>query len=143
MTRGGSSGRRRRAKKAKKREEEMEKTKWDLYKAWGLTVACLGTHLTHHFYALGLHEYAHTEVFERVRRSPWIEAALPAAALLGPGRKILSEGAKAFANGAPNMNSLVGVGSLAAFGLSTAGGIESAVERVRQWTNDFFEERCC
>jgi len=45
-----------------RRDEEMEKTKWDLYKAWGLTVACLGTHLTHHLHALGLHEYAHTEL---------------------------------------------------------------------------------
>ena len=40
---------------SKRREEELEKTKWDLYKAWGLTAACLGTHLTHHLHALGLH----------------------------------------------------------------------------------------
>ena len=123
----------------RKREEEMEKTKWDLYKAWGLTVACLGTHLTHHLHALGLHEYAHTEVLNALAQ-PWIGATLAAGALLGPGRKILSEGAKAFANGAPNMNSLVGVGSLAAFGLSTAGALNPQLNEYGQWTNDFFEE---
>ena len=123
----------------RKREEEMEKTKWDLYKAWGLTAACLGTHLTHHLHALGLHEYAHTEVLNALAQ-PWIGATLAVGALLGPGRKILSEGAKALANGAPNMNSLVGVGSLAAFGLSTAGALNPQLNEYGQWTNDFFEE---
>ena len=122
-----------------RREEEMERTKWDLYKAWGLTAACLGTHLTHHLHALGLHEYAHTEVLNALAQ-PWIGATLAMGALLGPGRKILVEGAQAFANGAPNMNSLVGVGSLAAFGLSTAGALNPQLNEYGQWTNDFFEE---
>ena len=124
---------------ALRRDKEMERTKWDLYKAWGLTVACLGTHMTHHLHALGLHEYAHTEVLNTLAQ-PWIGAALAAGALLGPGRNILSEGAKALANGAPNMNSLVGVGSLAAFGLSIAGAVNPQLNEYGQWTNDFFEE---
>lgn len=122
-----------------RRDEEMEKTKWDLYKAWGLTVACLGTHLTHHLHALGLHEYAHTELLNTLAQ-PWIGASLAMGALLGPGRRILTEGARALANGAPNMNSLVGVGSLAAFGLSTAGALNPQLNEYGQWTNDFFEE---
>ena len=122
-----------------RREEELDKTKWDLYKAWGLTAACLGTHLTHHLHALGLHEYAHGEVLNALAQ-PWIGATLAMGALLGPGRRILIEGAQAFANGAPNMNSLVGIGSLAAFGLSTAGALNPQLNEYGQWTNDFFEE---
>ena len=38
------------------------------------------------------------------------------------------------------MNSLVGVGSLAAFGLSTAGALNPQLNEYGQWTNDFFEE---
>ena len=124
---------------SKRREEELEKTKWDLYKAWGLTAACLGTHLTHHLHALGLHEYAHGEVLNALAQ-PWIGATLAAGALLGPGRRILIEGAQAFVNGAPNMNSLVGIGALAAFGLSTAGALNPQLNEYGQWTNDFFEE---
>jgi len=122
-----------------RREAEMERTKWDLYKAWGLTAACLGTHMTHHLHALGMHEYAHTEVLNALAQ-PWIGATLAVGALLGPGRGILVEGAKALANGAPNMNSLVGVGSLAAFSLSIAGALNPQLNEYGQWTNDFFEE---
>jgi len=124
---------------AKRRDEELEQTKWDLYKAWGLTAACLGTHLTHHLHALGLHDVAHGATLNALAQ-PWVGATLAVGALLGPGRRILIEGARAFSNGAPNMNSLVGIGAVAAFGLSTAGAMNPQLNEYGQWTNDFFEE---
>ena len=105
-----------------RREEEMERTKWDLYKAWGLTGLCLITHTTHHLHHFGLHEYAHGELLTALGQ-PWVGGAIAALALAGPGREIMREGFKALTNGAPNMNSLVGVGASAAFGLSIAGAL--------------------
>ena len=89
-----------------RRAEEMERTKWDLYKAWGLTGLCLVTHTTHHLHHFGLHEYAHGELLTALGQ-PWVGGAIAVLALAGPGAGIMREGFKALANGAPNMNSLV------------------------------------
>ena len=124
-----------------RREEEMERTKWDLYKAWGLTGLCLITHTTHHLHHFGLHEYAHGELLTALGQ-PWVGGAIAALALAGPGREIMREGFKALTNGAPNMNSLVGVGASAAFGLSIAGALAPPVigDYGIPVSNDFFEE---
>uniref|UniRef100_A0A2P2KHW2 Uncharacterized protein n=1 Tax=Rhizophora mucronata TaxID=61149 RepID=A0A2P2KHW2_RHIMU len=39
--------------------------------------------------------------------------------LLGPGRHIILEGVKSLFKGAPNMNTLVGLGALSSFGVSS------------------------
>ena len=124
-----------------RRAEEMERTKWDLYKAWGLTGLCLVTHTTHHLHHFGLHEYAHGELLTALGQ-PWVGGAIAALALAGPGAGIMREGFKALSNGAPNMNSLVGVGASAAFGLSIAGALTPPVlgEYGIPVSNDFFEE---
>ena len=124
-----------------RREEEMERTKWDLYKAWGLTALCLATHTTHHLHHLGLHEYAHGAVLTALGE-PWVGATIAALALAGPGAGIMREGFRAMSMGAPNMNSLVGVGATAAFGLSVAGALTPPVvgEYGIPVNNDFFEE---
>ena len=124
-----------------RREEEMERTKWDLYKAWGLTGLCLITHTTHHLHHFGLHEYAHGELLTALGQ-PWVGGAIAALALAGPGREIMREGFKALTNGAPNMNSLVGVGASAAFGLSIAGALAPPVigDYGIPVSSDFFEE---
>ena len=124
-----------------RRAEEMERTKWDLYKAWGLTGLCLVTHTTHHLHHFGLHEYAHGELLTALGQ-PWVGGAIAALALAGPGAGIMREGFKALSNGAPNMNSLVGVGASAAFGLSIAGALTPPVmgDYGIPVSNDFFEE---
>jgi Cu2+-exporting ATPase len=124
-----------------RRAEETERTKWDLYKAWGLTGLCLATHTTHHLHHLGLHEYAHGSVLTALGE-PWVGGAIAVLALAGPGAGILREGFRALANGAPNMNSLVGVGACAAFGLSIAGAFAPPVvgDYGIPISNDFFEE---
>ena len=124
-----------------RKEEELEKTQWDLYKALGLTCLCLVTHTTHHLHHFGLHEYAHGSVLTALGQ-PWVGGAIAALALLGPGRNIMREGFKALANGAPNMNSLVGVGATAAFTLSVVAACAPPVvgEYGVQISNDFFEE---
>lgn len=122
-----------------KRLEEKERTTKDLYLAWGLTIACLGTHVSHHLHQLGLHEYAHGEAVTSLA-NPWIGATIASAALLGPGRQILSDGFVAFKNGSPTMNSLVGVGALAAFTLSGANALHPVLNEYGMRTNDFFEE---
>ena len=124
-----------------RKEEELEKTQWDLYKALGLTCLCLVTHTTHHLHHFGLHEYAHGSVLTALGQ-PWVGGAIAALALLGPGRNIMREGFKALANGAPNMNSLVGVGATAAFTLSVVAACAPPVvgEYGVPISNDFFEE---
>jgi len=124
-----------------RKEEELEKTQWDLYKALGLTGLCLVTHTTHHLHHFGLHEYAHGSVLTALGQ-PWVGGAIAALALLGPGRNIMREGFKALANGAPNMNSLVGVGATAAFTLSVVAACAPPVvgEYGVPVSNDFFEE---
>ena len=124
-----------------RKEEELEKTQWDLYKALGLTGLCLLTHTTHHLHHFGLHEYAHGSVLTALGQ-PWVGGAIAALALFGPGRNIMKEGFKALANGAPNMNSLVGVGATAAFTLSVVAACAPPVvgEYGIPVSNDFFEE---
>ena len=124
-----------------RRAEEMERTKWDLYKAWGLTGLCLVTHTTHHLHHFGLHEYAHGELLTALGQ-PWVGGAIAVLALAGPGAGIMREGFKALSNGAPNMNSLVGVGASAAFALSIAGALAPPVigDYGVPVNNDFFEE---
>ena len=123
----------------KLREMEKKKSTNDLYKAWGLTVLCLGTHVSHHLHQLGLHEYAHGDVLTHLA-NPWIGATLATMALLGPGRQILKDGLLAFKNGSPTMNSLVGIGALAAFALSGANAMHPVLNEYGMRTNDFFEE---
>ena len=127
-----------------RRAEEMERTKWDLYKAWGLTGLCLVTHTTHHLHHFGLHEYAHGELLTALGQ-PWVGGAIAVLALAGPGAGIMREGFKALANGAPNMNSLVGVGASAAFALSIAGALAppSSVTTACRSTTTFSKSPCC
>lgn len=49
---------------------------------------------------------------------PWVGTAIAALAMVGPGRKLISEGFVALKNGNPNMNSLVALGMTASFGLA-------------------------
>lgn len=59
--------------------------------------------------------------------APWMHAlhstgfhlSLSLFTLLGPGRQLIIDGLKSLFKGSPNMNTLVGLGALSSFGVST------------------------
>lgn len=55
--------------------------------------------------------------------STGFHATLSLAALAGPGRKLLVDGWKSFWRGSPNMNTLVGLGAVSSFAVSTAAAL--------------------
>ncbi|XP_060208596.1 copper-transporting ATPase PAA2, chloroplastic isoform X1 [Lycium barbarum] len=81
-----------------------------------LVALCCGTHATHIFHSLGIH--IHGPMLDVLHNS-YVKAGLAIGALFGPGRDLLFDGLRAFAKGSPNMNSLVGFGSIAAFAISS------------------------
>uniref|UniRef100_A0A6U9PZH7 HMA domain-containing protein n=1 Tax=Picocystis salinarum TaxID=88271 RepID=A0A6U9PZH7_9CHLO len=119
----------------KRKDEELEETGRSLLFAWGLVGLCTTHHLGHHLHHMGLHSIAHTPIMN-VLGNPWISATIGITALLGPGRKILVEGALALLRGSPNMNSLVGLGAVASFLISAA----SLTFPSLGWDAPFFEE---
>ncbi|KAK9803640.1 hypothetical protein WJX72_007735 [[Myrmecia] bisecta] len=66
-----------------------------------------------------MHSVAHTP-FMHSLGSPAVSAALGAFALLGPGRKLLVDGALSLYRGNPNMNSLIGLGAATSFAAGAA-----------------------
>ena len=96
--------------------------------AWILASACLVHHALHW---LG----ASAPSWVHFLGSTPVNATLSALALLGPGREIVVEGFSALARGAPDMNSLVGLGATAAFTISAVAAALPALG----WRT-FFEE---
>lgn len=78
-----------------RRRAELSKSFLDLALAWGLVMICCTHHVGHAFHAMGLHQFAHTPLMTFMSQ-PAVSAALGAFALLGPGRKIIVDGAKSF-----------------------------------------------
>ena len=74
-----------------------------------------------------------------VLHNSYVKAGLAIGALLGPGRDLLFDGIRAFTKGSPNMNSLVGFGSIAAFAISSVSLLNPAL----QWEATFFDEPVC
>ncbi|XP_059274796.1 copper-transporting ATPase PAA2, chloroplastic [Lycium ferocissimum] len=101
--------------------------------AWTLVALCCGTHATHIFHSLGIH--IHGPMLDVLHNS-YVKAGLAIGALFGPGRDLLFDGLRAFAKGSPNMNSLVGFGSIAAFAISSV----SLLNPDLQWGASFFDE---
>ncbi|VFQ82338.1 unnamed protein product [Cuscuta campestris] len=102
--------------------------------AWTLVALCCGAHGSHILHSLGFH-VGHGPFMELLHNS-YLKGGLALGALLGPGRDILSDGVRAFMKGSPNMNSLVGFGSLAAFSISAV----SLLNPDLQWDASFFDE---
>ncbi|MED6170352.1 Polyamine N-acetyltransferase 1 [Stylosanthes scabra] len=83
----------------------------ELAVSWALCAVCLVGHLSHFFAA----------------RAPWIHAfhsvgfhvSLSLFTLLGPGRQLIFDGLKSLLKGAPNMNTLVGLGAISSFTVSS------------------------
>ncbi|UPR03744.1 heavy metal transporting ATPase [Chloropicon primus] len=125
-------------------QREEEESDWDDFRGLafsaGFLALCCGHHLGHVFHAAGLHQLAgffggHTAAVGmgsggfNLFGNRFVQSAAATAALLGPGREIITDGFKSLVNGVPNMNTLVGIGSGAALaiGLSQALGLPATV----------------
>uniref|UniRef100_A0A7I4BBQ6 P-type ATPase A domain-containing protein n=1 Tax=Physcomitrium patens TaxID=3218 RepID=A0A7I4BBQ6_PHYPA len=100
----------------RKREERLAKLKDSgrrLAVAWTLAAFCLVGH-SHHFIGQLDPSWLH------MLHSTGFHAALSLVALIGPGRKLLVDGWKSLWRGSPNMNTLVGLGAVSSFAVSTA-----------------------
>ncbi|KAL3497417.1 hypothetical protein ACH5RR_040149 [Cinchona calisaya] len=102
--------------------------------AWTLVALCCGAHASHILHSLGIH-VGHGSILEVLHNS-YVKGGLALGSLLGPGRDLLFDGIRAFRKGSPNMNSLVGFGSIAAFGISMVSLLNPAL----QWDASFFDE---
>ncbi|XP_062021895.1 copper-transporting ATPase PAA2, chloroplastic [Rosa rugosa] len=118
----------------KKKEEMLVKSSNRVILAWTLVALCCGSHASHILHSLGIH-IAHGSYMDVLHNS-YVKGGLAMAALLGPGRDLLFDGLRAFKKGSPNMNSLVGFGSLAAFTISAV----SLLNPELQWDAAFFDE---
>ncbi|KAB5553064.1 hypothetical protein DKX38_010375 [Salix brachista] len=119
---------------AKKKEALIVKSRNRVLFAWTLVALCCGSHASHILHSLGIH-VGHGSFLE-VLHSSYVKGGLALAALLGPGRDLLVDGLMAFKKGSPNMNSLVGFGSVAAFIIS----VISLLNPELEWDASFFEE---
>ncbi|KAJ8751049.1 hypothetical protein K2173_016230 [Erythroxylum novogranatense] len=118
----------------KKKEELLVKSRNRVAFAWTLVALCCGTHASHFLHSLGVH-VGHGSVLELLHNS-YLKGGLALGALLGPGRDLLVDGLRAFMKRSPNMNSLVGFGSTAAFLISAVALLNPDLE----WDASFFDE---
>ncbi len=84
--------------------------------AWTMAAVCLVGHAGH-FLGNSAPAWVH------LLHSTKFHAALCLAALAGPGRKLLVDGWKSLRRGSPNMNTLVGLGAISSFAVSTAAAL--------------------
>jgi Cu2+-exporting ATPase len=115
------------AKRAQRLKKLRETTKRLVF-AWVLASACLVHHVVH-WLGASVPSWVH------FLGSTPVNATLSALALLGPGRQIVAEGFSSLSRGAPDMNSLVGLGATAAFTISA---VAAALPKLGWRT--FFEE---
>ncbi|KAL5559543.1 hypothetical protein UlMin_035754 [Ulmus minor] len=118
----------------KKKEEMLVSSRNRVAFAWTLVALCCGSHASHILHSVGIH-VAHGSVLDVLHNS-YLKGGLALGALLGPGRDLLFDGLRALRKGAPNMNSLVGFGSLAAFIISAV----SLLKPELMWDATFFDE---
>uniref|UniRef100_A0A7C9DKA7 P-type Cu(2+) transporter n=1 Tax=Opuntia streptacantha TaxID=393608 RepID=A0A7C9DKA7_OPUST len=119
---------------AAKKEAMLEKSTNRVAVAWTLVALCCGSHASHIFHSLGIH-VTHGGFWDVLHNS-YVKGALALGALMGPGRDLLQDGLRAFVKGSPNMNSLVGFGSIAAFILSAVSLMNPGLD----WDASFFDE---
>ncbi|XP_043704362.1 copper-transporting ATPase PAA2, chloroplastic isoform X1 [Telopea speciosissima] len=119
---------------AEKKEAMLAKSRSKVALAWTLVALCCGSHASHILHSLGIH-VAHGSFWDFLHNS-YVKGGLALGALLGPGRDLLFDGLQAFAKKSPNMNSLVGFGSIAAFLISAVSVLNPGLE----WDASFFDE---
>ncbi|XP_042507639.1 copper-transporting ATPase PAA2, chloroplastic isoform X2 [Macadamia integrifolia] len=119
---------------AEKKEAMLAKSRTKVAFAWTLVALCCGSHASHILHSLGIH-VAHGSFWDLLHNS-FVKGGLAMGALLGPGRDLLFDGLQAFVKKSPNMNSLVGFGSIAAFLISAVSVLNPGLE----WEASFFDE---
>ncbi|KAL0872664.1 hypothetical protein Bca101_022369 [Brassica carinata] len=95
----------------KDKQARLKQSGRELAVSWALCAVCLVGHLTHF---LGV-------------KAPWLHAvhstgfhvSLCLLTLLGPGRQLILDGFKSLLKGSPNMNTLVGLGAMSSFSVSS------------------------
>ncbi|KAF7849184.1 hypothetical protein BT93_L1151 [Corymbia citriodora subsp. variegata] len=98
-------------RKMNEKHDRLKESGRQLAVSWTLCAVCLLGHLSHFFGA----------------KAPWIHAfhstgfhlSLSLFTLIGPGRELIFDGLRNLLKGAPNMNTLVGLGALSSFCVST------------------------
>ncbi|KAG6770460.1 hypothetical protein POTOM_026143 [Populus tomentosa] len=133
-----------------KKKELIVKSRNSVLFAWTLVALCCGSHASHNLHSLGIHvgNGNHTNTLtcmqcthdnamfvSEVLHSSYVKGGLALGAP-GPGRDLLVDGLRAFKKGSPNMNSLVGFGSVVAFIIS----VISLLSPELEWDASFFEE---
>ncbi|KAM0953054.1 putative P-type Cu(2+) transporter [Dioscorea sansibarensis] len=117
-----------------RKEELLAKSRNKLAFAWTLVALCCGSHASHLLHSVGIH-VGHGSLWE-ILHNPYFKGGVAMLSLLGPGRDLLIDGFRAFMKRSPNMNSLVGFGSIAAFLISAV----SLLNPELQWEDTFFDE---
>ncbi|KAL5219437.1 hypothetical protein ABZP36_020121 [Zizania latifolia] len=119
---------------AARKAELLTRSRGRVAFAWTLVALCCGSHATHFLHSLGIH-VGHGTCLDLLHNS-YVKCGIAITALFGPGRDILFDGLRAFKQGSPNMNSLVGFGSGAAFAISAVSLLNPELE----WNSTFFDE---
>lgn len=119
---------------ADRKEELLAKSRNRVAFAWTLVALCCGAHGSHLLHSVGIH-IGHGSIMDLLHNS-YVKCGIALLSLFGPGRDILFDGFRAFRQGSPNMNSLVGFGSIAAFVISTVTLLNPELE----WDASFFDE---
>ncbi|GAX75471.1 hypothetical protein CEUSTIGMA_g2914.t1 [Chlamydomonas eustigma] len=113
--------------KREAKEQKMQEVTHNLVLAWGLSALSGLAHLAH--------AWSGAPAWLHMLHSPPLQAALSVAALLGPGKEIITSGFSALLQNRPDMNTLVGLGATASFAVSC---VAAALPKLGWKT--FFEE---
>ncbi|KAF3435020.1 hypothetical protein FNV43_RR22107 [Rhamnella rubrinervis] len=98
-------------RKMEEKHNRLKESGHELAFSWVLCAVCLFGHLSHFFGAKAAWYHAF--------HSTGFHLSLSLFTLLGPGRHLILDGMKSLFRGAPNMNSLVGLGALSSFTVSS------------------------
>ncbi|CAI0448458.1 unnamed protein product [Linum tenue] len=98
-------------RKMKEKHNRLKESGRELAVSWALCAVCLIGHLSHFF--------AYKASWVHLLHSTGFHLSLSLFTLLGPGRQLIIDGMRSLLKGAPNMNTLVGLGALSSFTVST------------------------
>ncbi|KAK4564039.1 hypothetical protein RGQ29_006220 [Quercus rubra] len=98
-------------RKMEEKRSRLEESGRNLAVSWALCAVCLFGHLSHFFGANASWIHAF--------HSTGFHLSLSLFTLLGPGRQLILDGVRSLLKGAPNMNTLVGLGALSSFTVSS------------------------
>ncbi|XP_057976559.1 copper-transporting ATPase PAA1, chloroplastic isoform X3 [Malania oleifera] len=109
-------------RKMEEKSSRLKESSRGLAVSWALCAVCMFGHLSHIFGA----------------KASWIHAihstgfhlSLSLFTLLGPGRQLIVDGLKSLLKGTPNMNTLVGLGALSSFAVSSLATLVPKLDRV-------------